>query len=212
MLTVNEIFYSIQGESLFAGLPFVFVRLTRCNLRCNYCDTTYAFHEGEELTKQQIIERIQQYPSDYVEITGGEPLLQQETPELAETLISLGKIVLVETNGTLDISQLKRPAVRIIDVKTPGSGEEGSFLQSNLKHLRMSDNLKFVLSDKNDFDWAVDFVKQHQLWKKCPLLFSPVFGKVDFKELAEWIKFSELPIRLQLQLQNVIWGADKRGV
>jgi 7-carboxy-7-deazaguanine synthase len=212
MLKVNEIFHSIQGESIYAGLPFVFVRLARCNLRCQYCDTEYAFFEGKEMTIFQIIDQIEKYRCNYVEITGGEPLLQEDTVNLAEELVNLNKILLVETNGSLDISVLKKPVIRIVDIKTPGSGEEGNFLISNLDDLRVSDNVKFVLTDKFDFDWAVDFVQKYQLWRKCPVLFSPVFGKVDFEQLAEWIKNSGLPIRLQLQLHKIIWKEERRGV
>ncbi len=212
MLTVNEIFHSIQGESIYAGLPFVFVRLARCNLRCGYCDTKYAYYDGEEMTIFQIIEQIKKYQFDYVEITGGEPLLQEDTVKLVEELLALNKIVLVETNGSLDISVLKEPVIRIVDVKTPGSGEEGTFLLSNLADLRKTDNVKFVLTDKNDFEWAVDFVKKYRIESKCPVLFSPVMGKVDFEQLAEWIKNSGLPIRLQLQLHKIIWKEEKRGV
>ncbi|NOZ62375.1 MAG: radical SAM protein [Calditrichaeota bacterium] len=212
MLKVNEIFFSIQGESTFAGLPFVFVRLSRCNLRCQYCDTPYAYDEGREMFLSEIIERVEQFPCDFVEITGGEPLLQAEVFELAARLVSAGKIVLVETNGTLDITPLRPPIIRIVDVKCPGSGEGESFLLTNLRDLRPSDNVKFVLSDKADFDWAVNFVKKNDLTGKCPLLFSPVFGKLNYSQLAEWIKSSGLPIQLQIQLHKIIWDEGKRGV
>ncbi|MDW7679176.1 MAG: radical SAM protein, partial [bacterium] len=156
MLKVNEIFYSIQGESTFVGLPCVFVRLTGCNLRCRYCDTSYAYFKGEEMTIAEILAKVKQFPCRLVEITGGEPLLQSGTIELCQQLIATGMTVLLETNGSCNIQALTQPIVRVIDVKCPGSGEEGSFLLSNLDDLRPTDNLKFVLSHEQDFQWALE--------------------------------------------------------
>lgn len=211
-MKINEIFYSIQGESTFAGLPCVFVRLTGCNLRCSYCDTKYAYAEGEEKSINEIINIVNSYNCNLVEITGGEPLLQSETIELTNRLVENQKAVLVETNGSLDISALKEPVVRIVDIKCPGSTEHQKMFWDNLKNLRPDDNVKFVLTDRYDFDWAVKTVKKFELVEKANVLFSPVFGIVKPEMLSDWILETSLPIRMQLQIHKYIWHPDKRGV
>lgn len=212
MLKVNEIFYSIQGESTFAGLPCVFVRLSGCNLRCSYCDTRYAYEEGSNLSLDKIQEKVSCYNCDLVEITGGEPLLQNETVELANILVKQGKKVLVETNGTQDISVLKSPIVRILDIKCPGSGESEKMNWENITNLRAGDNVKFVISNRADFDWAVKIVKEYELLLKTETLFSPAFGILKSKILSQWLLEVSLPIRLQLQIHKYIWQASQRGV
>lgn len=204
MLKVNEIFYSIQGESTFAGLPCVFVRLTGCNLRCSYCDTKYAYEEGEFLTVPEIGAQVDRYQCKLVEITGGEPLLQSETAHLAQSLIEQRKQVLVETNGTVSINLLPEPIVRIMDVKCPGSDEHDRMEWNNLDLLRAADNVKFVISHRNDFKWAVKVVEKYDLLNKTNVLFSPAFKVLKPKILAGWLLTRGLPIRLQLQLHNYL--------
>jgi 7-carboxy-7-deazaguanine synthase len=211
-MKVNEIFYSIQGESTFSGLPCVFVRLTGCNLRCSYCDTKYAYEEGEEKAIDQIIEKVNSYNCNLVQITGGEPLLQADCVKLAATLVQEEKQVLVETNGSLDITVLKEPIVRILDVKCPGSKEQDKMYWDNLLNLRPDDNVKFVISNREDFEWAVNIVKKFELLKKSNVFFSPAFRILNPEILSNWIIEKSLPIRMQLQLHKYIWHPEKRGV
>lgn len=211
-MKVNEIFYSIQGESTYAGLPCVFIRLTGCNLRCSYCDTRYAYEDGSEMSVEKIVKKIDQFSCELIEITGGEPLLQLDTVGLAEDLTKSGKTVLVETNGSLDISVFKYPIVRIMDIKCPGSNENDKIRLENIDQLRKSDNTKFVITDRKDFDWAIQFVKKFYLLDKCPVLFSPAFGKFPANQLAEWILETSMPIRFQLQIHKHIWNPSRRGV
>jgi len=211
-LKINEIFYSIQGESTFLGLPCTFIRLTGCNLRCSWCDTVYAYEEGQDMEIDEIIREISKYPLNLVEITGGEPLLQEQTPALCEKILETGATVLIETNGSLDISVLPEKVIRIMDVKCPGSGEVDSNNWNNMKHLNLNDQAKFVIADRTDFDWALTIVEQYQLLQKCNVLFAPVHGVMPLPDLAEWIVRSQKPIRLQPQLHKLIWGPDKRGV
>jgi len=211
-MKVCEIFYSLQGESSFAGLPCAFIRLSGCNLECCYCDTTYAKTEGSERTVSQILQEIALFKCKLVEVTGGEPLLQEEVIELLERLHEAGYTVLLETNGTVFITKVPSWVHVIIDVKLPGSGHPGSFMQENLQWLREDwDELKFVVSGKEDFSSALDFITEHKLGKHR-LLFSPVWGKVNPAELADWIKSTGLPLRLNLQLHKLIWDSDRRGV
>ena len=212
MLKVNEIFYSIQGESTFSGLPCVFIRLTGCNLRCSYCDTTYAYEEGENLSVSLIMEKVEQFNCNLVEITGGEPLLQSACAELAKSLVMKGKTVLVETNGSIDISPLSSPIIRIVDIKCPGSGEHKKNFWKNLEHLRYNDNIKFVITDKNDFSWAVQIVQNYALLERAQVIFSPAFNLLAPELLARWILESTLPIRMQLQIHKYIWRPSQRGV
>jgi 7-carboxy-7-deazaguanine synthase len=213
-LKVNEIFYSIQGESTYTGLPCVFVRLTGCNLRCSYCDTRYAFDQGEELEIAPIVERVVAYQCDLVEVTGGEPLVQDETPSLIHRLLQTGVDVLMETNGSLDIGCIDPRCVRIMDIKCPSSGEAGRNLWENLTRLTVKDELKFVIGDREDYEYAKQLLKamdkDHVI--KCPVHFSPVFGVMRPDSLAEWILEDHLQVRLSLQLHKLIWGPERRGV
>jgi 7-carboxy-7-deazaguanine synthase len=210
-LLICELFKSIQGESTHAGRLCVFVRLSGCNLFCSYCDTSYARYGGRVVSFSALFEQIENYSCDLVEITGGEPLLQQGTVEFTRQLLALGKTVLVETNGSLDIGVLPAGCIRIVDVKCPSSGEEHSFLERNISHLCRSDEVKFVLGSKEDFNWALAFVERHALHGKSSVLFSPVTGKVSPAALAQWIIDANAPVRLQLQLHKIIWG-ERRGV
>ena len=211
-LKVNEIFKSIQGESWFAGLPCVFIRLTGCNLRCTYCDTAYAYEEGNELPVEEILERVASYNCPMVEITGGEPLLQEETPKLAAALLQKARAVLVETNGTLDIDVLPKGIVRIVDVKCPDSGESGKMLWENMGRLVKTDEVKFVLQSRRDYEWAKAIVADYQLLRRCMVLFSPAFGVLEPRVLAGWILEDNLSVRLNLQLHKYIWRPEERGV
>jgi 7-carboxy-7-deazaguanine synthase len=211
-MNICEIFAGIQGESSYAGLPCVFIRMSGCNLRCLYCDTSYSYEGGEEMTADEIIETVNRFGLGLVEITGGEPLLQADIKMLIVRLLDLGYKMLVETNGTLDISGIDQRVVVIMDVKTPGSGAPNSFLRENFDMLKKNDELKFVLTDRNDYDWAVRTVREYGLLEKCPILFSPAFGRLSPEELAVWIIRDRLNVRLNLQLQKYIYGPDRRGV
>lgn len=213
MLTVNEIFHSIQGESTHAGRPCVFVRLTACDLRCSWCDTPYAFTEGQKMSVDDVVERVRAYNCDVVEITGGEPLLQKEVYPLMERLLDDGRTVMLETGGHLSTDAVPAGVVRVIDVKCPGSGESDNVHWPNLERLRSSDELKFVLKDRADYDYAVDVIARHDLASRCAaILFSPVHGVLVPQRLAEWILADRLPVRLQLQAHKYIWPPETRGV
>jgi len=212
-LDVSEIFKSIQGESTWAGIPCTFVRLAGCNLRCTYCDTTYAYDGGSRMSVRSILDRCDALGCDLVEVTGGEPLAQSECPTLVSCLIDNGYTVLVETNGTLPISSLPAEAIKIMDVKCPGSGMCGKTDESNLDAIAPSDEVKFVIADRADFEWARDKVARHDLSKRCnAVLFSPAFGTLDAATLASWILEDRLNVRLQVQLHKYIWPPDQRGV
>jgi 7-carboxy-7-deazaguanine synthase len=211
LLKVNEIFYSIQGESSFSGIPFIFIRLTGCNLRCSYCDTKYAYEEGKELTVEQILRQIKKYKCGYVEITGGEPLLQDETPFLVDSLIDKGFNVLVETNGTKDISVISDKATIIMDIKCPSSGENDKIDWENIKRLDKKDEVKFVIAEKSDYDWAKEIISEKNLTYKTKVLLSPVKEKLGPDLLAEWILRDNLKVRLQLQLNKLLWPEEVRG-
>jgi 7-carboxy-7-deazaguanine synthase len=212
MLKVNEIFYSIQGESTYAGFPCVFIRLTGCNLRCKYCDTQYAFEEGKSLTLTEIQENVSRYYCNLIEITGGEPLLQSQVVDLSKSFMEQGKTVLVETNGTQDIDHLPNQAIRIMDIKCPGSDESDKMDWNNIERLRVNDNVKFVISNRKDFDWAVSVVKKYNLLNKASVLFSPVYGLLNPEILAKWMLKLSLPIRLNLQIHKYIWHSNRRGI
>ncbi len=212
MLRINEIFHSIQGESTRAGEPCVFVRLTGCNLRCAWCDTEYAFHEGRDMSLVEVLERVEGNGCRMVEITGGEPLLQADVIPLLAELVRRDHIVLLETGGSLPIDGVPRGVRRIIDVKCPGSAEVQRNRWENLEHLREGDELKFVLADREDYDWAVRQIEQRKLAGRCPLLFSPVHGKLDAGQLAAWVLEDRLPVRVQLQLHKFLWPGVQRGV
>ena len=212
MLRVNEIFHSIQGESTRAGEPCVFVRLTGCNLRCVWCDTAYAFHEGKPLSVDAILDEVAAYDCRLVEVTGGEPLLQDEVLPLLAALVARGYEVMLETGGSQPIEQVPDGVRRIVDVKCPASGESGRNRWENIDHLRQGDELKFVLASREDYDWAARQIRDRGLVGRCPLLFSPVHGELDPAELAGWLLADRLPVRLQLQLHKQLWPAVLRGV
>ncbi|MFQ5862000.1 MAG: radical SAM protein [Candidatus Brocadiales bacterium] len=205
MLRITEIFKSIQGESTYAGLPCTFIRLTGCNLRCNYCDTVHAYEYGVEMSIEEILSDIELLGCNLIEITGGEPLLQEETRELVSRLINGGYRVLVETNGTLDISVLPEGAVRIVDLKCPDSGMVDRVDWGNIKRLRPNDEVKFVLSSRRDYDWAKDIIERHRLTEKAKVLIGVAFGRLELKEVAHWILEDGPDVRFQIQVHRYIW-------
>ena len=214
MLKVNEIFYSIQGESSYAGRPCVFVRLTGCNLRCSYCDTRYAYEEGGDLEMGEIIDMVTSHRCGLVEITGGEPLMQKDTPLLIRRLLDLGFEVLLETNGSMDIGIVDDRCVKILDIKCPSSGETKRNYLENLKRLQPKDEIKFAIGDRDDYDYAkkiLSFMDRANGNIKPPL-FSPVHGKMNPGLMAQWILADHLDVRMQIQLHKVIWGPETRGV
>jgi 7-carboxy-7-deazaguanine synthase len=213
LLTINEIFHSIQGESTHAGRPCVFVRLTACDLRCTWCDTPYAFTEGRKMSVDDVVERVREYNCDVVEITGGEPLLQQDVYPLMQRLLDDGRTVMLETGGHVSAEHVPAGVIRVIDVKCPGSGESGKMHWQNLERLRASDELKFVLQDRADYEYAREVVARHELVQRsAAVLFSPVHGVLNPRQLAEWMLADRLPVRLQLQAHKYIWSPDARGV
>ncbi len=213
-LKVNEIFYSIQGESSFAGWPCIFVRLTGCNLRCSYCDTQYAYDEGRDASIDDILREVATFRCSLVEITGGEPLRQEETPLLIHTLLDRGYGVLMETNGSFDISAVDPRCIRIVDVKLPGSGEEHRNYWNNLNVLTERDELKFVIGGRKDYEYAREVLGrlQRDVSVKTVANFSPLYGNLAPQLLAEWILEDRLAVRLNLQLHKIIWPPDRRGV
>lgn len=212
-LHINEIFYSIQGESTHAGRPCVFVRLTGCNLRCRWCDTEYAFYEGRKMTIAEVATIVTSHQCNLVEITGGEPLLQEGIYPLADTLLKSQHTVMIETSGAVDVSRLDPRVIKIMDLKCPGSGECNRNLWSNLGHLSARDEVKFVLADRADYEWARDTIRARNLDGRVnALLMSPVFGVLDSAELAQWILEDRIPVRLQIQIHKHIWPPDTRGV
>jgi 7-carboxy-7-deazaguanine synthase len=212
-LHINEIFYSIQGESTHAGRPCVFVRLTGCNLRCKWCDTEYAFYEGRRMPVAEVAEILLAYGCDLIEVTGGEPLLQEGVYPLTEALLAAGKTVMIETSGASDVARLDSRVIKIMDLKCPGSGECERNLWSNLEHLTARDEIKFVVADRADYEWARDAIVSRSLATRAgALLLSPVFGRLEPALLAAWILEDRLPVRMQLQMHKQIWGADARGV
>jgi len=211
-MRVTEIFYSIQGESTHVGRPCVFIRLTGCPLRCSYCDTEYAFYEGKKMTIDEVLEAVRQYDCRLVEITGGEPLAQKGIYPLMEKLLAEGYEVLLETSGSLDVGRVPQGVIKVVDFKCPGSGEVHRNRFENIEYLSPKDEIKFVIKDRRDFEWAVEVVKKYSLVSRCPVLFSPVFGELEPRQLAEWILESGLPVRLQLQIHKFIWDPTMRGV
>jgi len=213
MLTVNEIFHSIQGESTYAGEPCVFVRLTACDLRCSWCDTAYAFYEGRKMSIDDVIDAVDGYGCPTVEITGGEPLLQQDVYPLMTRLLERGKRVLVETGGHRSIAAVPRDVIKIVDVKCPGSGEAAKMDWDNLGRLAPADQVKFVIKDRTDYEYARAVVQRERLNERTgAVLFSPVHGVMGARALAEWILADRLPVRLQLQAHKFIWDPETRGV
>jgi 7-carboxy-7-deazaguanine synthase len=213
MLTVNEIFYSIQGESTHAGRPCVFVRLTACDLRCTWCDTAYAFDEGRKRTIDDVVQDVEAYGCPLVEVTGGEPLLQEDVYPLMERLLAGGRTVLLETGGHRSIARVPRDVVKIVDVKCPGSGEAAHNDWDNLERLAPHDQVKFVIQDRADYEFARDVLRRHNLANRAAaVLLSPVHGVLDPRTLSEWILGDALPARLQVQLHKYVWTPDTRGV
>lgn len=211
-LAINEIFFSLQGESTFAGEPCVFIRLAHCDLRCTWCDTEYAFFEAEKMTLADIFSKIEAFPTRLVEVTGGEPLLQKNVHILVERLVESGRKVLIETGGHRDISAVHPEATLIYDIKCPDSGMAEKNLWSNLPKLRPQDQVKFVLASRSDYDWAVETIRMHDLSQDRVILFSPVWDTLPPRQLAEWILQDGLPVRMQLQLHKILWDPKQRGV
>jgi 7-carboxy-7-deazaguanine synthase len=210
MLKVNEIYASIQGESSHTGLPCVFIRLTGCNLRCSWCDTAYAFHEGKSLTIEETLEKVETFDLPLVEITGGEPLLQEDVYPLMEALLKKGYRVMLETGGALPINKVPEKVIKILDIKCPGSGEDKNNHLENLQWLSSQDEVKFVLLDRADYEWSRDLLQK--ISPSTQVLFSPVYDELDLKDLSQWILEDRLAVRLQTQLHKVIWSKDTLGV
>lgn len=210
-MELSEIFYSLQGESSYAGFPCIFIRLAGCNLRCSYCDTTYAYETELTLSIEDILREVKKYrPVKLVEITGGEPLLQADSIKLMSKLIEDDYTVLLETNNSVSLKNVPKEVIKIVDFKTPSSGMSDRMLWNNVQYLNQRDELKFVIADRRDFDWALHIIEKYDL-QRFQILFSPVFEKLERKDLAEWILETKGPIRLNMQLHKLIWG-DRRGV
>jgi len=207
-LRITEIFYSLQGESSFVGLPTVFVRLTGCPLRCGYCDTAYAFTGGEYLEMDEILQQVKQHNAEYVCVTGGEPLAQRSCGELLSSLCDAGYKVSIETSGAMDISQVDSRVKRIMDIKTPGSKEESKNRYENIEILTSNDEVKFVLCSRTDYDWAKSIVEKYQLTEKCQVLFSPEHEGMKPSDLADWIIADQLKVRFQFQIHKYLWDNE----
>jgi 7-carboxy-7-deazaguanine synthase len=207
-LRISEIFYSLQGETSRVGLPTVFVRLTGCPLRCSYCDTAYAFSGGQNMQLGAILDEVARYAPRYVTVTGGEPLVQKNCLPLLRALCDAGYEVSLETGGALDVSGVDMRVMKVLDIKTPGSGEVQKNLWGNLQHLGRHDEIKFVLCDEADYRWAKQVMQEHALAQRCAVLFSPAQGQLAPAELAEWILRDRLPVRLQVQLHKLLWGNE----
>ena len=213
MLKINEIYHSIQGESTSAGRPCVFIRLTYCNLRCTYCDTEYAFYEGKDMSVQQVIDEIEKYKCKLVEITGGEPLVQMdECIDLMHKLCDLGYEVMIETGGSLSIKEIDSRVKIIMDLKCPSSGMEKKNLYENIQYLKSTDELKFVIGNREDYEWSVEKLNKYHLQGKCEILFSVVFGELEPVDLVNWILEDKLDVRFQLQMHKYIWHTETKGV
>ena len=212
MLKINEIYASIQGESSHTGLPCVFIRLTGCNLRCSWCDTAYAFYDGKNLSVEETLQKVETFGMPLVEITGGEPLLQEDVYPLMEALLKKGYRVMLETGGALPIDKVPERVIKILDIKCPGSGEEKKNHFENLKFLSPHDEVKFVLLDRADYEWSRDMLRKYDMVPSKQVLFSPVYDKLNLKDLSQWILKDRLAVRLQTQLHKVIWSKDAIGV
>jgi 7-carboxy-7-deazaguanine synthase len=207
-LRISEIFFSLQGETSRVGLPTVFVRLTGCPLRCNYCDTTYAFTGGQTIAMDAILAEVARHGAHYVTVTGGEPLAQKNCLTLLRSLCDTGYEVSLETGGALDVSGVDARVVKVLDIKTPASGEMEKNLWSNLEHINSQDEIKFVLCDEADYQWAKQVLVERKLAQRCEVLFSPAQGQLEAKDVAEWILRDRLPVRLQVQLHKLLWGNE----
>lgn len=210
-LKIFEIFHSLQGETSRFGLPTVFVRLTGCPMRCTYCDTEYAFSGGSNMQITDILQKIAEFGTNYVTVTGGEPLAQKECHMLLQTLCDAGYSVSLETGGAMDIANVDARVSVILDIKTPASGETKNMLWTNLEHVKASDEIKFVICNRNDYDWAKAKITELNLTKKCPILFSPSYQQLKAVELAGWVLADKLNVRMQIQLHKILWG-EKQGV
>ncbi len=211
-LKINEIYYSVQGESTHSGCPCIFIRLTYCNLRCSYCDTEYAFYDGKDMEITDIMSEIKQWDCNLVEVTGGEPLFQEECIDLLNELVNSNYEVMLETGGSLSISNVPKKVIKIVDFKCPSSKMVKKNLWSIVDDLQPHDEVKFVIGNREDFDWAKDRITEYALDKICTLLFSPTFGEIDPQQIVEWILAENLPVRMQLQMHKMIWSPEEKGV
>ena len=211
-LKINEIYYSIQGESTHAGRPCVFIRLTYCNMRCTYCDSEYTFSEGKDMEITHIMNEIKQWDCNLVEVTGGEPLFRDKCINLLNELVNSNYEVMLETGGSLSISDVPKKVIKIVDFKCPSSAMEKKNLWSIVEDLQPHDEVKFVIGNREDFDWAKDRIAEYALDQICTLLFSPTFGKIVPQLIVEWILVENLPVRIQMQMHKMIWSPDKQGV
>ena len=211
-LKINEIYYSIQGESSFSGLPCIFIRLTYCHRRCSYCDSEYTFHNGDRMDRKDIINQIKQYPCKLVQVTGGEPLFQKNCINLLKTLVEEQYNVLLETSGSLSIEKVPKEVINIIDFKCPSSKMQKKNLWENLDYIKTNDQIKFVIGNKEDYEWTKDKIYKYNLDKKCEILISPVYNNIKSEEIVNWILKDNLKVRFQIQLHKEIWPEEKRGV
>ena len=212
MIKINEIYLSVQGESTYTGLPCIFIRLTGCNLRCSWCDTAYAFHEGKNMSIDEILQKVENFGIHLVEITGGEPLMQDNVYTLMRRLIEKGYKVMLETGGSISLERVPKDVIKIMDLKCPGSGEQEKNNLDNLKLLAPHDEVKFVILDKKDYEWSRDIIKKYKINETAHILLSPVFDKLELKEMVKWILEDRLPVRLQTQLHKIIWDKNTIGV
>ena len=211
-LKINEIYYSVQGESTFMGKPCIFIRLTYCNLRCSYCDSEYTFHEGKDMSLKDIIKKIEEYPCNLVEVTGGEPLFQKNCVTLLSELVKRKYKVLLETSGSLSIENVPKQVINIIDFKCPSSKMEKKNLWDNINFIKDNDQIKFVIGNKEDYEWTKNKISEYNLDSKCEILLSPVYKKIEPKQIVEWILKDNLNVRFQMQLHKEVWPESVRGV
>ena len=212
MIKINEIYLSVQGESTHTGLPCIFIRLTGCNLRCSWCDTAYAFHEGKNMSIDEILQKVENFGIHLVEITGGEPLMQDNVYTLMRRLIEKGYKVMLETGGSISLERVPKDVIKIMDLKCPGSGEQEKNNLDNLKLLAPHDEVKIVILDRKDYEWSRDIIKKYKINETAHILISPVFDKLELKEMVKWILEDQLPVRLQTQLHKIIWDKNTIGV
>ena len=212
MIKINEIYLSVQGESTHTGLPCIFIRLTGCNLRCSWCDTAYAFYEGKNMSIDEILQKVESFGIHLVEITGGEPLMQDNVYTLMKRLIEKGYKVMLETGGSISLERVPKDVIKIMDLKCPGSGEQEKNNLDNLKLLTPHDEVKFVILDRKDYEWSRDIIKKFKINETAHILLSPVFDKLELKEMVKWILEDRLPVRLQTQLHKIIWDKNTIGV